>query len=166
MLYAKCTRPRARIVDRQGHGVRKSPSRIVCRRERTNHAFGRWYSAGGTDLGEYILQINDNEARAHHCAGIHKDKEEISDLFARSHAMPRKTEIAQLTREARDVLREHFLSADMGVTGANFLIAANRLGSRRDERRQRRLCTIMPPRVHVVLTGIEKILPTLEDLRR
>ena len=71
-----------------------------------------------TDLGEYILQINDNEAPSHIIAPvIHKDKEEISTLFAKVHATERKTEITELTREAREVLRSHFLSADMKPAG-------------------------------------------------
>ncbi|MFN9897571.1 MAG: FHIPEP family type III secretion protein, partial [bacterium] len=76
-----------------------------------------------TDLGEYILQINDNEAPSHIIAPvIHKDKEEISDLFARVHDQPRLTDIPQLTREAREELRPKFLKAEMGVTGGNFVI--------------------------------------------
>ena len=118
-----------------------------------------------TDLGEYILQINDNEAPSHIIAPvIHKDKEEISDLFARTHATERKTEIPQLTREARGVLRGHFLSADMGVTGANFLIAETGSVALVTNEGNEGMCTIMPPKVHVVLTGVEKVLPTLEDV--
>jgi len=118
-----------------------------------------------TDLGEYILQINQNEAPSHIIAPvIHKDKEEISALFAKTHATERKTEITQLTREAREVLRSHFLSADMGVTGANFLIAETGSVAIVTNEGNEGMCTIMPPKVHVVLTGIEKVLPTLEDL--
>ncbi len=117
-----------------------------------------------TDLGEYILQINDNEAPSHIIAPvIHKDKEEISDLFAKAHHAPRKTEITQLTREAREVLRGHFLSADMGVSGANFLIAETGSVAIVTNEGNEGMCTILP-RVHVVLTGIEKVLPTLEDV--
>ncbi len=77
-----------------------------------------------TDLGEYILQINDAEPPSHIIAPvIHKDKDEIADLFARVHHKPRLTDILQMTREAREVLRPEFLSADMGVTGGNFIIA-------------------------------------------
>ena len=77
-----------------------------------------------TDLGEYILQINDNEPPSHIIAPvIHKDKEEIADLFAKVHNKPRLTDIPEMTREAREMLRPHFLSADMGVTGGNFIIA-------------------------------------------
>ena len=150
------------------HGVRKvtKSKSMVSEEIELNHAF----EAAGvqpveTDLGEYILQINNNEAPSHIIAPvIHKDKEEISDLFARAHAKPRKTEITQLTREAREVLRSHFLSADMGVTGANFLIAETGSAAVVTNEGNEGMCTIMAPKVHVVLTGIEKLLPTLEDL--
>jgi L-lactate dehydrogenase complex protein LldF len=116
-----------------------------------------------TDLGEYILQINNNEAPSHIIAPvIHKDKEEISDLFAKVHGKPRLTDIPQLTREARETLRPKFLSSDMGVTGGNFLIAeTGSVGIVTNEGNEG-MCTVMP-RVHVAVTGIEKILPTFED---
>ncbi|NCW01054.1 MAG: lactate utilization protein, partial [Betaproteobacteria bacterium] len=77
-----------------------------------------------TDLGEYILQINNNEPPSHIVAPVlHKDKDEVSDLFAKVHQKPRLSEVNQMTREAREVLRPHFLSSDMGVSGGNFLIA-------------------------------------------
>ena len=116
-----------------------------------------------TDLGEYILQINDNEPPSHIIAPvIHKDRDEVADLFARTHHKPRKTEIGQLTREAREVLRAHFLSSDMGVTGANFLIAETGSVALVTNEGNEGMCTLLP-RVHVVLAGIEKVLPTLED---
>jgi L-lactate dehydrogenase complex protein LldF len=116
-----------------------------------------------TDLGEYILQINDNEPPSHIIAPvIHKDKDQVSDLFTLVHNKPRKTEIGQLTREAREVLRGHFLSSDMGVTGANFLIAETGSVAVVTNEGNEGMCTILP-RVHVVLAGIEKVLPTLED---
>ncbi len=116
-----------------------------------------------TDLGEYILQINDNEAPSHIIAPvIHKDKEEISDLFSKVHQKPRLTDIAELTREARETLRPKFLKADMGVTGGNFLIAETGSVALVTNEGNEGMCTVMP-RVHVVVTGIEKILPTFED---
>ncbi len=170
VLYAQTHEDAARLIVEIAalHGVRKvtKSKSMVSEEIGLNHAFG---AAGitpvETDLGEYILQINDNEAPSHIIAPvIHKDKEEISDLFARVHGLPRKTEITQLTREAREVLRGHFLSADMGVTGANFLIAETGSAAVVTNEGNEGMCTIMPPKVHVVLTGIEKLLPTLEDL--
>ena len=170
VLYAQTHEEATRLIVEIAtlHGVRKvtKSKSMVSEEIGLNHAF----AAAGivpveTDLGEYILQINDNEAPSHIIAPvIHKDKEEISDLFARAHALPRKTEITQLTREAREVLRGHFLSADMGVTGANFLIAETGSAAIVTNEGNEGMCTIMPPKVHVVLTGIEKVLPTLEDL--
>jgi L-lactate dehydrogenase complex protein LldF len=118
-----------------------------------------------TDLGEYILQINGNEAPSHIIAPVvHKDKEEISDLFARVHHRPRLTDIPAMTREAREILRPQFLSADMGITGGNFVIAETGSVAIVTNEGNEGMCTILPPKVHVVVTGIEKVLPTLEDL--
>ncbi|MGH8744561.1 MAG: LutB/LldF family L-lactate oxidation iron-sulfur protein [Burkholderiales bacterium] len=116
-----------------------------------------------TDLGEYILQLA-HEPPSHIVAPVvHKTKDEISDLFAQKHNKPRKTGIAELCREAREVLRPHFLSADMGISGANFLIAETGSTLIVTNEGNGRLATTMP-RVHVALTGIEKIVPTLEDI--
>ncbi len=117
-----------------------------------------------TDLGEYILQINDGEPPSHIIAPVvHKDKEEIADLFAKTHHRPRLTDIPQMTREAREVLRAKFLSADMGITGANFLVAETGSVALVTNEGNEGMCTILP-KVHVAVTGIEKVLPTLEDL--
>jgi L-lactate dehydrogenase complex protein LldF len=117
-----------------------------------------------TDLGEYILQINDNEPPSHIIAPVmHKNVDEVADLFARTHGKPRKTDIPQLTREAREVLRGHFLSADMGISGGNFLVAETGSVALVTNEGNGRMVTTLP-RVHVVITGIEKVIPTLEDL--
>jgi L-lactate dehydrogenase complex protein LldF len=115
-----------------------------------------------TDLGEYILQLA-KEPPSHIVAPVvHKTRDEVSDLFAEKHRTVRKTDIAALTREARERLRGHFLSAEMGISGANFAVAET--GSTlivTNEGNGRMVTTL--PRVHVAITGIEKIVPTLED---
>ncbi len=117
-----------------------------------------------TDLGEYILQINHNEPPSHIIAPVvHKSLDEVADLFEKTHKTPRKTEIPALTREAREVLREHFLDADMGISGGNFLIAETGSVALVTNEGNGRMVTTLP-RVHVVVTGIEKVIPTLEDL--
>ena len=116
-----------------------------------------------TDLGEYILQLA-HEAPSHIVAPVvHKSRDEVSDLFHAKHAKPRKTGIDELCREARETLRPHFLTADMGISGANFVIAET--GSTlivTNEGNGRMVTTL--PRVHVAITGIEKVVPTLEDV--
>jgi len=168
VLYAQTHEEAARLIVEiaRRHGVKKvtKSKSMVSEEVGLNQALG---AAGiesvETDLGEYILQINDNEPPSHIIAPvIHKDREQVSDLFARVHEKPRKTEIGQLTREAREVLRGHFLSSDMGVTGANFLIAETGSVALVTNEGNEGMCTILP-RVHVVLAGIEKVLPTLED---
>jgi L-lactate dehydrogenase complex protein LldF len=116
-----------------------------------------------TDLGEYILQLA-QEPPSHIVAPVvHKSKDEVSDLFEARHNLPRKTGIPELCREAREMLRPHFLSADMGISGANFIVAET--GSTlivTNEGNGRMVTTL--PRVHVAITGIEKVVPTLEDV--
>src|SRR5688572_18848968 len=116
-----------------------------------------------TDLGEYILQLA-KEPPSHIVAPVvHKTRDEVSDLFHAKHARPRTSVIAELTREAREVLRPHFLSADMGITGANFVIAETGSTLIVTNEGNGRLVTSVP-RVHVAITGIEKVVPTLEDV--
>jgi len=117
-----------------------------------------------TDLGEYILQINNNEPPSHIIAPVvHKSLDEVADLFEKVHKTPRKTEIPALTREAREVLREHFLTAEMGISGGNFLVAETGSVALVTNEGNGRMVTTLP-KVHVVVTGIEKVIPTLEDL--
>ena len=117
-----------------------------------------------TDLGEYILQINNNEPPSHIIAPVvHKNLDEVADLFARAHGTPRKTDIPQLTREAREVLRTHFVTAEMGISGGNFLVAETGSVALVTNEGNGRMVTTLP-KVHVVVTGIEKVIPTLEDL--
>jgi len=116
-----------------------------------------------TDLGEYIIQ-EAHETPSHIIApAVHRTKEEVADLFHERHRLPRKTDIAELTREARMLLRPHFLSADMGITGANFLVAETGTSMIVTNEGNGRMTTTLP-RVHVCIAGIEKVLPTLEDV--
>jgi len=115
-----------------------------------------------TDLGEYIIQLA-GEAPSHIIGpALHKSRDEVSDLFEKHHGGPRKTSAEQLTREARAVLRQHFLSGDLGISGGNFLIAETGSGVIVTNEGNGRMVTTLP-RVHVCITGIEKVLPSLED---
>ncbi|MBI1397765.1 MAG: iron-sulfur cluster-binding protein [Betaproteobacteria bacterium] len=116
-----------------------------------------------TDLGEYIVQLA-RETPSHIIApAIHKSRDDVADLFQEHHRTPRKDSAADLTMEARKFLREHFLSADMGISGSNFLIAETGSTFIVTNEGNGRMTTTLP-RVHVAITGIEKVVPTLEDV--
>ncbi|WP_449413088.1 lactate utilization protein B [Pandoraea soli] len=169
VLFAESTQDAARLIAEiaRKHDVKKvikSKSMVTEELQLNKVLADMGVQSVETDLGEYILQINDNEPPSHIIAPVvHKDKDEVADLFARVHHKPRLTEIPAMTREAREMLRPQFLSADMGVTGGNFLVAETGSVAVVTNEGNEGMCTIMP-RVHVAVTGIEKVLPTLEDL--
>ncbi len=120
-----------------------------------------------TDLGEYIIQIR-NEAPSHIIFPVlHLNKEEIETDFRRVHKTLPETrnldEPAALLAEARAVLREKFLAADVGITGANFLVAETGTSLIVTNEGNGDLTQTLP-KVHIVLASIEKVVPTLEDV--
>ena len=119
-----------------------------------------------TDLGEYIIQIR-NEAPSHIIApAVHLTKEQVETSFRETHTDldPRRNleEAASLVAEARQVLRDRFLAADVGITGANFLIAETGTSIIVTNEGNGDLTQLLP-KAHIVLASLEKIVPTLED---
>ncbi|HZU89208.1 MAG TPA: LutB/LldF family L-lactate oxidation iron-sulfur protein [Stellaceae bacterium] len=119
-----------------------------------------------TDLGEYIIQLR-REPPSHIIApAIHLVKEQIADTFRAEHrnlARERPLDEArQLCDEAREVLRPRFLAADVGVTGANFLVAETGSSIIVTNEGNGDLAQTLP-RVHIVLASLEKLVPSFED---
>lgn len=119
-----------------------------------------------TDLGEYIVQ-QAGERPSHIIApAIHKTVPQISDLFLERHASRgfdrREDRPERLVAQARAVLREHFLAADVGITGANFLIAETGTTVLVTNEGNGDLTQTLPP-VHIVIASIEKVVPAFED---
>ena len=116
-----------------------------------------------TDLGEYIIQLA-HERPSHIIApAIHKTKGQVAELFTRElnrHAAP---DPEALTRIARGELREKFLQADLGITGANFAVADTGTVVLVTNEGNGRMVTSLP-RVHVAVMGVEKVVPSLTDL--
>jgi L-lactate dehydrogenase complex protein LldF len=129
-----------------------------------NHALNQaGIEAVETDLGEYIIQLA-KETPSHIIApAIHKSKEDISKLFAEKLNIPYYTEPEDLTKVARERLRQKFLTADMGVSGVNFGVAETGTIVIVENEGNARLTTSLP-RVHVALMGIEKVIPRFGDL--
>jgi L-lactate dehydrogenase complex protein LldF len=116
-----------------------------------------------TDLGEYIVQLA-NEKPSHILApAVHKSKGDISDLFADKLGVANLKEAEEMTVVARRRLREKFLTAEMGITGANFGVADSGTIVLVENEGNIRLSTTVP-RIHVALMGIEKLVPSLDDL--
>ena len=120
-----------------------------------------------TDLGEYIIQIR-HEMPSHIIApALHLSKAQVEADFRRVHTnLPvdrNLDEPGALLAEARAVLREKFLAADVGITGANFLVAETGTSIIVTNEGNGDLTQTLP-KVHIVLTSIEKLVPTLEDV--
>ena len=120
-----------------------------------------------TDLGEYIIQLR-HEMPSHIIApAVHLTKAQIEGDFRRAHSdLPRERNLEEptsLLAEARSVLREKFLAADVGITGANFLVAETGSSVIVTNEGNGDLTATLP-RAHIVLASIEKVVPTLEDL--
>ena len=149
------------------HGVRKiiKSKSMVSEESGLDHAIeGAGMTVVETDLGEYILQINDYEAPSHIIGpALHKSIDEVATLFASKHGTPRKDVIEDLCLEARGVLREHYLNADMGISGGNFFVAETGSVVVVTNECNATLATTIP-KIHVAISGIEKIVPTLEDV--
>lgn len=116
-----------------------------------------------TDLGEYIVQLAEETPFHIIAPAIHKSRVEVSELFAEKLNVPMYDNIEDLTREARDQLRQKFVDAGMGITGANFIVAETGTVTLVTNEGNGRMCTSMP-KIHVAITGMEKVVPSIEDL--
>ena len=119
-----------------------------------------------TDLGEYIIQLR-HEPPSHIIApAIHLMKEQVANAFRAAHTGLDPTrplvEPREMCDEARTILRPHFLDADVGITGANFLVAETGSSIIVTNEGNGDLTQTLP-RVHIVVTSLEKVVPTLED---
>ena len=116
-----------------------------------------------TDLGEYIIQLA-QETPSHLVApALHKTRGQVARLFAEHLGVPYTDDISQLARIARIALRQNFLDADLGISGANFLIAETGSLVIITNEGNGRLCT-SAPRIHIGIAGMEKVIPSLQDL--
>jgi L-lactate dehydrogenase complex protein LldF len=117
-----------------------------------------------SDMGEYIIQV-DNELPSHIIMpAIHKNREEISTLFHEKVDSQGRNETAEeMTATARQILRKKFHDGDMGISGVNFAVAETGTLCLVENEGNGRFCTTLP-KIHVALMGIEKVVETLHDL--
>jgi iron-sulfur cluster protein len=118
-----------------------------------------------TDLGEWIVQLAGQRPSHMVMPAIHMFKEEVAELFSKETGQQEPAEIEHLVEVARNQLRQSYLDADIGITGANIAIAETGGIALVTNEGNARLASTMP-KVHVALIGIEKLVPTLEDAAR
>ena len=116
-----------------------------------------------TDLGEYILQLAHEHPYHIVAPALHKTRYEVADLFTDRLGVEHDTVIENQTLTARRVLREKFLAADIGITGANFLVADSGAVVIVENEGNARLTSSAPP-IHIAIVGIEKLIPRAQDL--
>jgi iron-sulfur cluster protein len=115
-----------------------------------------------TDLGEWIIQLRQEGPSHMVMPAIHLSRYQVADLFSQVTRQTQSTDIQRLVKVARRELRPKYAAADMGISGANFAIAqSGTIGIVTNEGNARLVTTL--PRVHVVLTGLDKLCATLED---
>jgi L-lactate dehydrogenase complex protein LldF len=116
-----------------------------------------------TDLGEYIMQLAGEKPFHIIAPALHKTREDVADLFTKHLHVARETVVEKQTAIARAALREKFLEAGMGITGANFLVADSGAIIVVENEGNARL-TSSAPKIHVAIAGIEKVVPRAQDL--
>ncbi|WP_153126134.1 LutB/LldF family L-lactate oxidation iron-sulfur protein [Peribacillus tepidiphilus] len=116
-----------------------------------------------TDLGEYILQVDDHDPPSHIVApALHKNKEQVREVFAKKLGYKRTSKPEELTAHVRGILRKDFLTADIGITGCNFAIAETGSVSLVTNEGNGRLVTTIP-KTQITVMGMERIVPTHEE---
>jgi L-lactate dehydrogenase complex protein LldF len=116
-----------------------------------------------TDLGEYIQQLDEEPPYHIVTPAMHKSKEDVAKLFADKLGTDLNLTPSQLTLVAREKLREKYMQAEVGITGANFIISdIGGVAVTENEGNGRLSCSW--PKTHIVVTGIEKVIPSVNDL--
>lgn len=148
------------------HGVKrivKSKSMVTEEIGFNDYMIDKEFEVIETDLGEYIIQLA-HESPSHLTApALHKSRLEIAELFREKLGIPYTEDPGELTEIARKVLREKFLTAEMGVTGANFAIIESGGIAIVENEGNARMCATLPP-VHVAFIGMERLIPHVSDL--
>jgi L-lactate dehydrogenase complex protein LldF len=116
-----------------------------------------------TDLGEFIVQVAGEKPYHILTPAMHKSKEDVALLFHEKFGLSANSTPEDIAHFVRDLLREKFIRADIGITGGNFLIAD--VGAvALTENEGNGILSVAFPKIHIAIVGIEKIIPSLEDL--
>ena len=118
-----------------------------------------------TDLGEYIVQLRGERPGHILTPAVHLRRSEVGQTFAEKLGVPYTEDVVTLTQVARRMLRQKFLTADIGISGVNFGVAENGLLCVLTNEGNGRMCTTVPP-VHIALMGMERLVANMDDLAK
>lgn len=152
--------------DRSARRIVKGKSMVSEEINLAHHLIDEGFECVETDLGEYLIQLR-GEMPSHIVApAVHLTREEIREDFKAAHDELEEDRALStpedFVREARGILREKFLSADVGITGANFLVAENGMSAIVTNEGNGDLCQSLP-KTHIVISSFEKLVSTMED---
>ena len=116
-----------------------------------------------TDLGEYIIQLREEPPAHIITPAVHLSRSDVGHTFEEKLGIPYTEDVSALTQAARKVLRQTFLDTDIGISGVNFGVAESGTLCLVTNEGNGRMVTTLPD-VHIALMGIERLVPTLEDL--
>ena len=151
------------VNENQARLLVKSKSMISEEIELNHHLEAAGVEPVETDLGEFIVQVAGEKPYHILTPAMHKSKEDVAQLFNEKFHTPPHSTPQELTLFVRKKLREKFTSAEIGVTGANFLIA-DIGGIALTENEGNGFMSVSFPKVHIAIAGIEKLLPSVNDL--
>jgi L-lactate dehydrogenase complex protein LldF len=151
------------LLENSARLVVKSKSMITEEVQFNEHAAGWGLETVETDLGEFIVQTAGEKPYHILTPAMHKSKEEVAALFHEKFGTPENYSPAELTAYVREKLRAQFATADVGVTGANFLVA-DIGGVSLTENEGNALMTVSFPKIHIVIAGIERMIPSVNQL--
>jgi len=116
-----------------------------------------------TDLGEFIVQLAGEKPYHIVTPAMHKSKEDVAELFSQKFDWDKTLSPEEMTQKVREKIRSKFYQADAGITGANFLIADT--GSiALTENEGNGILSMAMPKLHIIIAGIEKVIPSINDL--
>jgi len=151
------------LIDNKAKTVVKSKSMTTEEIDLNKHLEEIGVESLETDLGEYIVQLADEKPYHIVTPCMHKSRHDIAQLFTEKFNTPEGSEPEYLTAYVRKKLRTKFTTADVGITGANFLVA-DVGGIALTENEGNALMSVSFPKIHIVIAGIEKVIPRLQDL--
>ncbi|HEY3371209.1 MAG TPA: lactate utilization protein B [Prolixibacteraceae bacterium] len=151
------------LIENNSKTVVKSKSMTTEEIELNDHLEQIGVESLETDLGEYIVQLAGEKPYHIVTPCMHKSRQDIAELFTQKFDTPEGSSPEYLTDFVRKKLREKFTIADVGITGANFLVA-DVGGICLTENEGNALMTVSFPKIHIVIAGIEKVIPRMKDL--